>query len=279
MSDREPVQVQIPSQHMTEVNGYSVRYLSYETATSTKSLILLHGIGASAERWMPVLPALSKYYPLLVPDIVGFGYSDKPTVEYTMDFFIDFLSEFIRNVGGPRPILVGSSFGGHVATEYAIRYPRAIDKLILVSPAGAMRASTPALDGYIMAALYPTVENASKAFSNLAYDPNSVSEDIVMDFVNRMNLPNAKYAFMSTLLGMRYAPKLQGRLSKILAPTLLIWGDSDKMIPLQYAKDYREIPNEELVVIKNSGHTPFVEKPTTFSKILLKFLMGPEVAG
>jgi pimeloyl-ACP methyl ester carboxylesterase len=259
---------------MTDVNGYSVRYLNYDAHKSGKSLILLHGIGASADRWLPILPTLSKYFRVVVPDIVGFGYSDKPTVEYTMDFFLDFLSEFNRKLDISKPIIVGSSFGGHVATEYSIRFPRAIDKLILVSPAGIMRTSTPTLDGYIMAALYPTIENATKAFANMAYDTTVVTEDIVSDFVNRMNLPNAKYAFMSTLLGMRYAPKLQGRLSQILVPTLLIWGDSDKMIPVQYAKEYREIPNQELVVVKNCGHTPFVEKPTTFTKVLLKFLIG-----
>jgi pimeloyl-ACP methyl ester carboxylesterase len=137
-----------------------------------------------------------------------------------------------------------------------------------------MRTSTPTLDGYIMAALYPTYENAYKAFRDMAYDPNIVTEETVMDFVNRMRLPNAKYAFMSTLLGMRYAPRLQGRIGKIISPTLLVWGDSDKMIPVQYAKEYNEIPDSELVVVKNCGHTPYVEKPMTFNKLVLKFLVG-----
>jgi pimeloyl-ACP methyl ester carboxylesterase len=137
-----------------------------------------------------------------------------------------------------------------------------------------MRTSTPTLDAYIMSALYPTYENVEKAYSRMAFDPDIVTQDMVMDFVNRMRLPNAKYAFMSTLLGMRYAPKLQGRLSNITCPTLVIWGDSDSMIPLQYAKEYKEIPNFELAVVKNCGHTPYVEKPTTFNKLALKFLLG-----
>jgi pimeloyl-ACP methyl ester carboxylesterase len=128
-----------------------------------------------------------------------------------------------------------------------------------------MRTSTPTLDGYIMAALYPTYENAARAFKEMAFDASIVNEDMVMDFVNRMRLPNAKYAFMSTLLGMRYAPKLQGRLGKIIAPTLLVWGDTDRMIPVQYAKEYNEIPDSELVVIKDCGHTPYVEQPMTFN--------------
>ena len=260
---------------MTKVLGHSVRYLDYGRPNEgAKDLVLLHGIGASSERWLQVAPTLSKYFRVLVPDILGFGYSDKPTVEYTMDFFQDFLSGFFDSLKISRPSVVASSFGGHIAAEYAIRNGRRLDKLVLVSSAGIMKTSTPVLDGYIMAALYPTYENALNAFRMMAHDPAAVTEETVSDFVNRMRLPNAKYAFMSTLLGIKYAPALRGRLSGIVAPTLVMWGDNDKMIPIQYAKEFREIPGSELVVIKDCGHTPYVEKPMTFNRMVLKFLAG-----
>jgi pimeloyl-ACP methyl ester carboxylesterase len=261
---------------MTYVNGYGIRYLDYDSANSKRTLLLLHGIGASAERWSRVISPLSKYFRLIVPDIIGFGYSDKPTVEYTMDFFLEFLKGFLENLKLTKVSITGSSFGGHLATEYAIRHSRRVEKLVLTSPAGMMRTSTPALDGYIMAALYPTYENAKKAFKEMAYDPEVVTEETILDFVNRMRLPNAKYAFMSTLLGMRYAPVLKGRISDIICPTLLIWGDSDRLIPVQFSKDYKEIPDNETVIIRNCGHTPFIEKPMSFSKVALKFLVGNE---
>ncbi|MGI0035789.1 MAG: alpha/beta fold hydrolase [Nitrososphaera sp.] len=261
-------------QKMTYVDGHAIRFLDYSSSDSTKTLLLLHGIGASAERWSRVIPPLSKYFRVIVPDIIGFGYSDKPTVEYSMDFFLDFLVGFLERLRITKASMVGSSFGGHLATEFAIRSNRRVEKLVLASPAGMMRTSTPVLDAYIMAALYPTYENAWNAFRSMAHDPDVVTKEIVMDFVNRMRLPNAKYAYMSTLLGMRHAPKLQGRISKIISPTLLVWGDSDKMIPLQFAKEYNEIPDNQLVVIKNCGHTPYVEKPMAFSKVVLKFLVS-----
>jgi pimeloyl-ACP methyl ester carboxylesterase len=151
--------------------------------------------------------------------------------------------------------------------------------MVLVSSAGMMRTSTPVLDGYIMAALYPTYENALAAFKSMAHDPSTVDEETVTDFVNRMRLQNAKYAFMSTLLGIRYASSLRGRLASIMAPTLILWGDADRMIPVQYAKEFREVPNSKIVVIKDCGHTPYVEKPMTFNRIVLKFLAGNEVMG
>jgi 2-hydroxy-6-oxonona-2,4-dienedioate hydrolase len=262
----------------TTVSGHSIRYLDFgRPNNSAKDMVLMHGIGASAERWLRVAPTLSKYFRVVIPDIVGFGRSDKPTVEYTMDFFQDFISGFFANLNLNRPSIIASSFGGHIAAEYAARNSRGIDRLVLVSSAGIMRTSTPVLDGYIMAALYPTYENALAAFKSMAYDPSTVDEETVTDFVNRMRLPNAKYAFMSTLLGIRYAPLLRGRLAGIMAPTLILWGDADRMIPVQYAKEFREVPNSEIVVIKECGHTPYVEKPLTFNRIVLKFLAGKEV--
>ena len=263
-------------QRMTYVDGYGIRYLDYDCLSHKsddyKFLILLHGLGASAERWLPIVPTLSKYFRVIVPDIIGFGYSDKPTVEYTMDFFIEFFEEFIENMHIHRPIVIGSSFGGYLATEFAIRFSNRVEKLVLAAPAGMMRSSTNVLDQYIMAALYPTYENALRAFMDMAYDPSIVTDDTVRDFINRMRLPNAKYAFMSTLLGIRDSPRLLGRLSKIQVPTLLVWGDSDNMIPLQYSKEYNEIPGSNLVILKDCGHTPFIEKPTIFSQTILKFL-------
>src|ERR671939_1340607 len=208
----------------TYVNGYIVRYLDVGPPNG-KILIILQGFGGFVNTWSKVITVLSEYYRVIIPDIVGFGYSDKPTVEYTMDFLIDFLVEFLSNLHISQTSLIGSSFGGHLATEFALRHNRLVDKLVLASPAGMMRTSTPVLDSYIMAALYPTYENAAKAFKDMAYNEAIVDEGKVIDFVNRMRLPNAKYAFMSALLGMRYAPRLQGRIGKIISPTLLVWGD------------------------------------------------------
>jgi pimeloyl-ACP methyl ester carboxylesterase len=123
-----------------------------------------------------------------------------------------------------------------------------------------------------MAALYPTHDNALRAFKEMAFDPKVVSEDTVKDFVNRMRLPNSKYAFMSTLLGIRDSPRLLPRLGRITSPTLIIWGLDDKMIPSNYARELESIPDSKLILMDGCGHTPYVEKPNEFSDIVLKFL-------
>jgi pimeloyl-ACP methyl ester carboxylesterase len=257
----------------TYVYGYRIRYLEIGSYNH-KTLILLHGIGASAERWSRVISGLSKCFHLIIPDIVGFGYSDKPSVDYTMDFLVDFLKVFLDNLSISKASIIGSSFGGHLATEFAIRFNHIVEKLILVSPAGMMRKSTPTLDRYIMAALYPDYQRVYEAASEMVYDSNAIDKEALLDFITRMKLPNAKYAFISTLMGMRYAQDLTGRLSNITAPTLLVWGEDDTTIPpAQYSNLYKEIPNmEESVTIKNCRHIPQVEKPATFNRIVLEFL-------
>ncbi len=258
---------------LVDVSGYNIRYVHYanKSPSSKSSLILLHGIGASADRWSYVSPTLSMYYELVMPDIIGFGYSDKPTVEYTMDFFVRFLEDFLSKLEVKRLHIIGSSFGGYLATQFTARNPEIVEKLILVAPSGVMRTSTRTLDQYVMAALYPTYENTMRAFKEMSQDQSSVTEDTVRDFMNRMRLPNAKYAFMSTLLAMRDSQDLIGWLSKITnVPKLLIWGENDRMIPLAYSKLLASQPT----IIGNSGHTPFVEKPDEFNEIVLRFLRG-----
>ncbi len=107
----------------------------------------------------------------------------------------------------------------------------------------------------------------------MVYDANTLNGEIVKDFVNWMKLPNSKYRFISTVLATRDAAKLKGRLSNITAPTLIVWGDNDRMIALQYARQYDEIPESQLIAIRNCGHIPHVEKPIEFGQIIQDFLL------
>lgn len=267
----------------TYVNNYNIiRYLSYGPQNSDNTLILLHGLGGSAERWGPIIPTLlstpkTRDYRIIIPDIIGFGYSDKPRdVEYTMDFLIDdFLTPFLDKLHISKASIIGSSFGGHIATEFAIRFSDRVDKLILVSPAGMMRDSNSTLQRYVEAASEPKYQRVYEAFREMVYDPSVVTQGMVIDFINIMKLPNALHAFMSTLYNLKYAPNLRSRLSNITAPTLIVWGNNDTMIPLQgYAHQFNGIPNtimnRLLVVIEECGHLVTIEKPAMLGEIVAK---------
>jgi len=122
-----------------KIDENKIRYL--ETG-SGEPLVLVHGLGASAERWEYVIPLFERNYRVIVPDLIGFGYSDKPLVDYTPEFFSDFLGKFLQEIKIEKPMLIGSSLGGQVTVEYASNND-SIKKLILASPSGTTKPFEP----------------------------------------------------------------------------------------------------------------------------------------
>jgi 2-hydroxy-6-oxonona-2,4-dienedioate hydrolase len=278
----------------TIIDGCKIRYLDYnrhdnksDAINTFPILLLLHGIGASYKRWIKVAPELSKYFRVIVPDIIGFGYSCKPRADYTIDFFIEFLVKFLKNLniivdnnhndsnggGNNKIIIVGSSFGGLLAAEFASRYGNLIEKLVLVSPVGtSMLAPTPEFNKYRYAALFPTYDNALNALRTMVYDPSIITKEMVEDFVKRMHLENARFAFRSTLDAIRDNRNLPQRLSKISTPTQVVWGRNDRIIPYKYqVLEYMEIPDIRINIINECGHLPPLEKPSKFIEIIIDF--------
>jgi len=257
-------------ENFIQVDGNKIRYL--EAGHSKNTLVLVHGLGASAERWGRTIPYLAKDYHLLVPDLIGFGYSDKPIVDYTVDFFSGFFREFLETSGIENPHIMGSSLGGQVTAEYASANSN-IEKLTLVSPSGVMKQSTPALDAYIMAALYPNEPNAKNAFDMMEGSGIDVDPKIIEGFIERMKLPNAKMAFMSTILGLKNSEIITNKLKTIKAPSLIIWGSADPVIPIRHADGFvSSIKDCRFYRMDGCGHTPYVQKPKEFADIVLDFL-------
>ena len=256
-----------------QIDGNKIRYL--ESGDSKKTLVLIHGLGASAERWEHVIPLFADEFRVVVPDLIGFGYSDKPLVDYTTEFFSEFLQKFFIASDIKRPNLIGSSLGGQIVAEYATLHSQEIEKLILVSPSGAMKKSTPALDAYIMAALYPNEQSAKNAFELMEGSGKSVNEKIVNGFVERMRLPNAKLAFMSTLLGIKNSELITSKLQTISTPTMIIWGSNDPVIPIQYADSFvSTIQHSRFFRMDGCGHNTYVHDPHVFASKVLEFLNG-----
>lgn len=258
-------------ENFIQVDGNKIRYL--ESGDSKHVLVLIHGLGASAERWSKVIPIFAKQYLVIVPDLIGYGYSDKPVADYTPEFFTAFLEKFFIALKITRPIIIGSSLGGQIAADYASTHPDKVEKLILVSPAGSMKQSTPALDAYIMAALYPNDESAKNVFELMESSGHEIDGQIVQGFIERMKLPNAKLAFMSTILGLKNSEVITPKLHTIACPTLIIWGSKDPVIPIQYADNFlTNIKDCRFFRMDNCGHTPYVQDPETFSSTVLEFI-------
>lgn len=264
---------QIMEEKFLKIDGNKIRYL--ESGNSKNTLVLLHGLGASSERWLNVLPYFSKKYTVIVPDLIGFGLSDKPPIDYTPEFFSEFLEKFFAQIGIAHLSLIGSSLGGQIAANYTSTHPNEIEKLILVSPAGAMQHSTPALDAYVMAALYPNEITAKNAFELMEGSGEEAPQELITGFVERMQLPNAKLAFMSTVLGLKNSKPITTKLDSIKTPTLIIWGSVDPVIPIDYADSFiSSIQDCRFFRMDGCGHTPYVQDPETFASKVLEFLNG-----
>jgi len=258
-------------EEFVNVDGNNIRYL--KEGSSKNNLVLIHGLGASAERWEYVIPHFSKHFTVYVPDLIGFGLSDKPYTDYTVDFFAKFVQSFLNTLGIKKTSIIGSSLGGQIAIEYVANNQESTEKLILVSPAGAMKQSTPALDAYIMAALYPDHTSAENAFSLMTGSNKKINSEIIESFVTRMKMPNAKFAFMSTILGLKNAPEIATYLQIISVPTLVVWGQLDPVIPVTYAEPFvKQIKDCRFYQLEGIGHTPYVEDPKAFVDVALDFL-------
>lgn len=254
------------------INKHKIRYL--EDGNSSHNLVLLHGLGGYAERWTQIMEILKMKFHIYAPDIIGYGQSDKPSVDYTPEYFVRFVFDFINILGLEKVILVGTSLGGQIVAECAATLNPKIEKIVLISPAGIMKKSTPVLDAFTMAALYPTRDAIRNAYQMMVGPGKKVSDISIERFVNNMSRPNAKMVFLSTLLGLKNAPNIVEKLGKIEVPTLLLWGNEDRLIPYEYSQQFLSaIKNCEFVPMEGCGHSAYVEDPEKMAELVTSFIL------
>ncbi len=262
-------------------NNIKIRYLESEEGDriSDRHILFIHGIGSSADRWLDIPDALSKYYHTIAVDLIGFGGSDKPVdVSYTIEKFAEFILEFIDKIGlngdDGKITLVGHSLGGYIAVEFAIRNKELIEKLVLIDSSGFLKGPTPLLEQYLYAAKYTSYDNVRNVFEQLVSQPWRVLPAVINTFITRINSPGAKYAFESAYKNSTTTQIDLSRLKSIEdIPTLIIWGKNDNLIPIEHIDLFKQVLKKHKVEkIEDAGHAPFAEKPAIICEILLAFL-------
>ena len=262
-------------------NNIKMRYLESKQGVriSDRHILFIHGLGSSADRWLDIPDAISMYYHTIAVDLIGFGGSDKPTdVNYTIEQFSEFILEFIEKIGlsgDDRKItLVGHSLGGYIAVDFAIRNKGLIEKLVLLDSSGFLKGPTPLLEQYLNAAKYPSYDSVRNVFEQMVAQPWKVLPVIINIFITRINSPGAKYPFESAYQNSTATQIDLSRLKSIEdIPTLIIWGKSDNLIPIEYSEPFKQVfKNYRVEMIEDAGHAPFVEKPAIICEILHSFL-------
>ena len=259
--------------HYLKVDNLLIRYI--DTKSKGKSVLLIHGLGGSIESWINNIDTLSaKQLRVIAVDLPGFGSSDKPQIDYTINFYTKFIAKFINYMKILSPVsIVGSSLGGHIAAEVAIHYYKIVCKLVLISPAGVLPISfrgTSALLKYTNILKARTVQEVKRALSSV--DNNSVDENYAQIVYQKLSMPGAKKAFLSALRGSAHSPRLNRRLHKIKADTLLIWGKEDRMIPVKFIEPFIKMKNCRLMLLENCGHRPHIDKPEFFNNTIADFI-------
>jgi 2-hydroxy-6-oxonona-2,4-dienedioate hydrolase len=259
--------------HFLKVDNLHIRYI--DTKSKGKAVLLIHGLGGSIESWINNIDILSTMQlRVIAVDLPGFGSSDKPQINYTINFYTKFIAKFIDSLKISSPVsIVGSSLGGHIAAEVAIHYYKIVYKLVLVSPAGALPISfrgTPSLLKYTNILKARTVQEVKRALSSV--DDSLIDENYAQVVYQKLSMPGAKEAFLSALRGSARSPRLNRRLHKIKANTLLIWGKEDRIIPVKFIEPFIKMKNCRLILLENSGHRPHVDKPAIFNNAVADFI-------
>ena len=251
-----------PSEQMLGVRGTRIRLLR---GGSGPPLIFLHGASGHVG-WLPFLDRLSSNFDVLAPEHPGFGSSDDPPwLDRPADLAYFYL-DLIEALGLERVHLMGTSLGGWIAAELAVRNTARLASLTLIGAVGITAAGGPVDDMFRMS----VEENARRFY----FDPERVRRrlETIAAADPRLLVRNR-----STVVRLAYPhfanPELAKWLHRVDVPTLLVWGENDGLVPPRFGEAYRErIPDAKLVVIPQAGHAAFEERPDAFLAAFEGFL-------
>jgi pimeloyl-ACP methyl ester carboxylesterase len=251
-------------------------------------LVFVHGLSGCWQNWLEQLPVFAERHRVLAIDLPGFGHSPMPAAEITISGYARLLDRIMEQLGIDAAGVVGNSMGGFIAAELAIAFPQRVERLVLISAAGLSTYG----EKRVTRAL-PTLTRLDRSLAAtgawLATKSDAVTRrarlreatlSLVVRHPGRLPAPLAA----EQLRGAGKAGFLQGlravieydvreRLPEIACPTLIVWGDGDRVISVRDADLFEElIPNSRKVIFEDTGHTSMLERPAAFNALLDEFL-------
>jgi pimeloyl-ACP methyl ester carboxylesterase len=271
------------------VKGIGTFYREYGDIKK-EHVLFIHGLGSSSHRWVDIPEALSKYFHTITVDLIGSGLSEKPqNADYTIKGFSKFIVDFlIERIGigikeNEKISIVGHSLGGYIAAEVAIENKNLIEKLVLIDSSGMLKEPTPLLKDYRVAAtdINPLTrhERVKRVLEDLYASPSRLLPVLVDLFGYTIEKPGAKHAFevaFDNSTTTQIDPNGFKQIEDI--PCLVIWGEKDNLIPIEYYYKFKQqLPKASYAIIADAGHAPFVEKTALVYEKLRTFLMQDEI--
>lgn len=265
-------------QHLRTVDLPGAR-VNYVELGEGEPILFLHGISGSWQNWLENLPHFSRGRRAIALDLPGFGKSPMPDWEISMQAYGRLIHDFCAALGIERATLVGNSMGGLVAVEAVTAEPGRFERLVLVSAAGIMNTWNPEGRATATALFW---SKFGGAFANrgrwLVSHPRSrqISLAPFFRYPNRLRpelleeqVAGARCPGFSDALQSLIRNDFRDRLAQISMPTLIVWGLSDRVIPVAAAISYhRRIPQSRLEIFERTGHLPQLERPQRFNALL-----------
>jgi pimeloyl-ACP methyl ester carboxylesterase len=258
-------------------------------------LLLLHGLGCDHTTWEPVIDALAKRYTVIAPDLLGHGQSAKPRADYSVGGYANAMRDLITVLGIDKVTVVGHSFGGGIAMQFAYQFPERTERLILVASGGlgpevspAIRAITTLGFHQVMGLLtLPGVRHVGMAgLRALSGAPLKHARDLdeVANIYDSFKDPYARHAIQHVV---RAVVDWRGQIVTMAdraylteaMPMCVVWGRDDSVIPVRHANHVGDLaPKARVEVIPNAGHFPHKDHPHRFAKIVHEFIRTTQPA-
>lgn len=250
------------------IHGHDV---SYRMAGEGPTILLIHGIAGSSTTWKGVMPALAEHYTVIAPDLLGHGQSAKPRGDYSLGAYASGIRDLLTVLEKERVTLVGHSLGGGVAMQFAYQFPERAERLVLVSSGGLGKEVSPLLKAvtlpgaeYVLPLLlHPRIREAAEWPGTVArrvgWRPSDTLSEVWRSYTTLTDR-HGQMAFVQTVrsvidvAGQRVSAHDRLYLAAAV-PTLIVWGDHDRIIPAAHA--YRAadaIPGARLEILEGAGH-------------------------
>jgi pimeloyl-ACP methyl ester carboxylesterase len=251
-------------------------------------LVFVHGLSGSWPNWLEQLPKFAAEHRVITLDLPGFGHSPMPAEQISISGYARLLDQLFDTLGIGAAAVVGNSMGGFIGGELAIAFPQRVERLVLISAAGIStfenRGAVRALPALRRAERIVTAYTAWMASKSDTVARRPRLRDATLNVVTRHpnRLPAAlaaeqlrgsgKPGFMQALeANLNY--DFRDRLPEIACPTLIVWGEKDRLITVRDASVFAElIPDSRVIVYKDTGHMAMIERPVAFNALLEEFL-------
>ena len=268
------------SSHFMSIDGMQVHYRDEGSIKDSLPLILLHGMSSSLNTWDSVVLFLKDKKRIVSIDLPAFGLTGANAEnKYSYAYYNQFLDSFLNRLHIVKCIIAGNSLGGGIAWEYTASHSNVV-KLILIDAAGYRSKNSKASLGFAIAST-PVINNlllyftpkilVRKSLEGIYFDKKRVTDAQIERFHDvAISAGNRKAALSIFKSGFEYEPQ---KINTITAPTLIIWGENDALIPIENAYLFnKNIKGSRLEVLKNIGHVPMEEAPKEVAELITAFI-------